>query len=80
MMSIIQREGKHYVMTRSGHELELSESELKYLRAFQRLEKIDSGRFEFFANAGSGSIRLIAGNSCDEIMSIKIQCDGGDSD
>ena len=79
-MSIIKREGKHYVMTQSGQELELSKSELTYLKAFQRLEKLDSGRFEFFANAGSGSIRLSGGNSSDEVMNVRIQCDGGDSD
>lgn len=60
-----------------GREFELTEKEEKVVRAIERLEKMDFGRIELFAN-GKLSMRINGSWYENEFASTSIYCEGGD--
>jgi hypothetical protein len=60
-----------------GREFELTENEEKYIRAIERIERMDSGRVELFAN-GRLHIRINGNWYENELYPTSIICDGGD--
>lgn len=68
------------VITRRGEEYTLTEDEEKYVRALERLSKMDAGRIRLFGN-GSLSVRFIdewQDDSIDGSVNVFIRCEGGD--
>jgi hypothetical protein len=65
------------VIDTQGREFELTEQEEKYVRAIERLEKMDSGRIELF---GNGKLDLRINGSWHEhsFQGTSISCEGGD--
>lgn len=77
---------KNLFIAADGREIHLTDDEVKVIRAFKRLEKMNFGRLVFFAQNGDGSIRVtdnkngFYGNKADVVSGCSIRCDGGDSD
>jgi hypothetical protein len=68
------------VINQRGEQYNLSETEERYLRALERLGKMDSGRLRLMAN-GTISIRINGNwhdNNIDGSHTATIYCDGGD--
>ena len=68
------------VYTHRGEEFELTEDEEKYLRALERISKMDSGRLKLMAN-GSISVRINDywhDDNIDGSHKALITCEGGD--
>lgn len=68
------------VYTHRGEEFELTEVEEKYLRALERISKMDSGRLKLMAN-GTISVRINDywhDDNIDGSHKVWIICEGGD--
>lgn len=65
------------VTDNDGNEFELTIEEEKFVRALERLERMDAGRLDLFAN-GRLSIRINGNWANNEIIGTSISCDGGD--
>ncbi len=68
------------VYTHKGEEFQLTENEEKYLRALERLSKLDSGRLNLMAN-GTLSVRINdfwLDDNIDGSHNVHIKCEGGD--
>lgn len=65
------------VRNNDGEFFTLTEVEERYIRAIERLEKMDTGRLFLFGN-GQLSARLNGIGSQHEIIGFNIYCEGGD--
>lgn len=61
----------------AGREFELTESEEKFVRALERLEKMDQGRIHLFAN-GRINLRINGWEYENDFGVVSVSCDGGD--
>ena len=61
-------------------EFVLTEDEEKYVRALERLSKMDAGRIELFGS-GMLSVRIDgcwSGDNIDGFVKVRVGCEGGD--
>ena len=68
------------VTNQLGETFELTEDEEKFLRALERISKLDTGRLNLFAN-GTISVRINDNwqeNNIDASHQVYIKCEGGD--
>lgn len=68
------------VVNNKGERFILTEEEEKYVRALERLSKMEEGRVRLFAN-GKISVRINDGwydDNIDAFVKVNIDCDGGD--
>jgi len=65
------------VKDNDGNWFQLTEEEEKYVRAIERLEKMNAGRICLFAN-GRLSVRINGNYNRNDILGTFIQCEGGD--
>jgi len=65
------------VIDTEGREFELTEKEEKVMRAIDRLDKMDFGRIELFAN-GKLNLRINGSWYENDFASTSISCEGGD--
>ena len=68
------------VFNHKGEEFQLTENEERYLRALERISKMDSGRLNLMAS-GDISVRIndfSHDDNIDSFHNVTIACEGGD--